>query len=168
MVGFDERNDVENAERRLKKRGQAITAPAIVAELNFGFWSRLLASKYDVVIWRRAGVLEAAFPYAPHPRRRRELFTRFRDICQLRNRVFHHESILHLDLNHEHSNIMEAMGWLDPSLQTVTRVLDRFSEVYTDQYLMRLKEQLMSACPVETKELLAARKAGTPLTLPPR
>lgn len=158
MVDVAERDAVENAEKRINKRGESITAPGIVAELNFGFWSELLAARHDVAIWRRPGVLEASFPHMPHPRRRKALFTRFDEIRQLRNRVFHHEPIWHLNLKTEHANIIEALGWLDPSLQKVTKVLDRFPEVNTEDRKNQLNEKLMSACPVETKVLLAARR----------
>lgn len=160
IVEFSERNEVENAETRLQKRGQSVTPSAIVSELTFGFWSRLLSSSYDVVIWRRPTILEAAFPYLPTPRRRDELFTRFEEIRKLRNHVFHHEAIMHLDLKTEHANIMQAMGWLDPSLQKVTKALDRFPDVDTKHYKNNLKIKLMSACPVETKVLLATRKVA--------
>ena len=156
--GTLEMDDVERAEARLQKRGMAITPPAIISELNFGFWSRLLASHYDVAIWRKAGIIQAVFPYMPHPRRRKEAFERFDQIRILRNHVFHHESILHLDLRKEHADIMQAMGWLDRSLQKVTQALDRFPEVYTENYKENLKLKLMRACPVESKVLIAARK----------
>jgi hypothetical protein len=164
LVDIVERDEVDNAERRLQRRGVTVTPPAIVSELNFGFWARLLASQYDVAIWRRRGVLEASFPQMPHPRRRRELFKRFDEIRLLRNHVFHHESILHLNLNTEHANMMQAMGWLDPSLQTVTRVMDRFPSIYTEDYKNGLKQKLMSACPVESRVLIAARREAAAAT----
>jgi hypothetical protein len=168
MVDVAERDAVELAEKRLTKRGESITAPGIVAELNFGFWSELLAARHDVAIWRRTGVLEASFPHMPHPRSRRALFTRFDEIRKLRNRVFHHEPIWNLTLKTEHGNIIESLGWLDPALQKVTKVLDRFPGVYTQDYKNELKEKLMCACPVETKVLLAARReaAAAPEALP--
>jgi hypothetical protein len=167
MVGFDERQSVEYAEKRIVRRAEPVTPPAIVAELNFGFWSGLLRAEYDPTIWSRPNVIVQSFPYAQgHHRTRRNLFERFDQIRQLRNRVFHHDQVWHLDLKREHEKIIESLGWLNSSLQTATKVLDRFPEVISDDYLMQLKEQLMKACPVETKAFLAARRAGEPLTLP--
>jgi hypothetical protein len=167
LVAAVERNSWEQAEIRIEDRGQVVTEAAVVAELNFGFWAGLLKPAYDSVIWSRPNVLSNAFPNVPaHHKSRRNLFERFDDIRRLRNRVFHHEQIWHLDLKTEHEKIIESLGWLAPSLQKMTKVLDRFDDINTDAYLMRLKEQLMSACPVETKALLEARKAGVSLTLP--
>jgi hypothetical protein len=167
MVGKAERDSAEEAEKRIRKRGETLTASAIVSEVNFGFWSGLLTTLYDPIIWTRPNVIVDSFPYASgHNRTRRNLFRRFDEIRQLRNRVFHHEAIWHLDLNAQYENIIDALGWLDPSLQTVTKALDRFPEIHTDDYLLHLKEQLMRVCPIETKIFLALQKAGEPLPLP--
>jgi hypothetical protein len=154
------RDSVEQAGFRIEDRGETVTPPAIIAELNFGFWSGLLTVKYDPVIWKRPDVLKNAFPHmSTYLRTRKLLFQRFDSIRELRNHVFHHEAIWELDLKTEHANIIESLGWLDPSLHTVTKVLDRFPETFTEDRKRQLKEKLMGACPVETKVLLAARRA---------
>lgn len=169
MVGKRERDTEEAAELRILDRDESLTAPAIVSELTFGFWSGLLTKLYEPVIWSRPNVIVDAFPYAEGLNRtRKNLFERFDEIRRLRNHVFHHEPIWHFDLASKHGNTIEALGWLDPSLQNVTKVLDRFAAINNDGYLLRLKEQLMRMCPVETKVLLAAIRSGTPLDLPKR
>ena len=53
-------------------------------------------------------------------------------IHRLRNRVFHHEPIWHLqDLELRHREILETIGWISPAVLAITRMLDRFSSVYT-------------------------------------
>lgn len=153
------KDSVEKAKDKIEDRGEPVTPSAVVSELHFGFWSGLLSSKYDVAIWRRPGVLRSAFPHMPPEIRTRErVRQKFSPIKQFRNKVFHHEPIWNLDLEAQHKSIYEALGWLDPSSQTVTRILDRFADVNTAAFRNSLKEKLMKACPVETKVLLALRR----------
>jgi hypothetical protein len=159
------KDDVENAKDKIEDRQETITPFRVVSELNFGFWTRLLGSKYDVAIWRRPNVMQSAFPYMPTAILNRErVRQQFSPIKQFRNRVFHHETIWNLDLETQHKDIYTALGWLDPRLVTATKILDRFHEVDTADYRNKLKERLMGACPVETKVLLDARAKETTIT----
>jgi len=57
------------------------------------------------------------------------LAARWQKIRDLRNRVFHHERILHWrDLEAQHWQILQLIGWINPELEALTRMLDRFSE----------------------------------------
>jgi hypothetical protein len=160
------KDSVEEAKDKIEDRGDAITPFRVVSELNLGFWSGLLGSKYDVAIWRRSGVLPSAFPYMPSGVRSRERARKeFSSIKKFRNKVFHHEPIWQLDLEAQHKSIYEAMGWLDPSLTIVTKVMDRFPEVNSAAWRNKIKEELMKACPIETKVLLASRRESITITL---
>lgn len=159
MVDKFAKDRVEEAKNRLYDNGTDITESGVVSELSFGFWSGLFSKQYEPVIWRRPSLLRDAFPYMSNIIRKRSvLATRFNDIRRFRNRVFHHEPIWHLDLNKEHANIMEALGWLDPCLQKVTATLDRFAAVNTEARKSEIKEKLIYACPVESKAFVAARR----------
>ena len=47
---------------------------------------------------------------------------------ELRNRVFHHERILHWkDLDVRHAAMLETIGWISPELEELTLKLDRFT-----------------------------------------
>lgn len=152
------RQRVIEAERRIEENGKNVTPSRVVSELNFGFWTGLFSTQYEPVIWRRPNLLKAAMPYMSSLIRKRSLLARrFGEIRQLRNRIFHHEPIWHLDLSAEHANIMEALGWLDPCLKKVTASVDRFSAVNSEDYRTALKEKLVRACAVESKRVVAAR-----------
>jgi hypothetical protein len=160
------KDSVEKAKDKIEDRGEAITPFRVVSELHLGFWSGLLSSKYDVAIWRRPGVLQGTFPYMPPEIRSRERARKeFSSIKKFRNKVFHHEPIWQLDLEAQHKSIYDALGWLDPSLKIVTKVLDRFLQVNSATWRNNLKEELMKACPVETKVLLASRRESITITL---
>ena len=45
---------------------------------------------------------------------------------------FHHEPVWHLpDLEQQHQQILETIGWISPAMLAMTRLLDRFPSVYT-------------------------------------
>jgi len=160
------KDSVEEAERKIRNRGESLTPSAVVSQLKFGFWTGILSSAYDVAIWRRPDVLQNTFPYMPGSIRSREQArNKFRPLKDFRNKVFHHEPIWNLDLEAMRQSIYDALGWLDPSLVTVTKILDKFPEVNTADYRDKLKKKLMSACPVETKVLLEARRKEITITL---
>ena len=85
---------------------------AIVAELSFGFWVGLLSSRNENEIWRKA--LHKAFPNRPRGIERKAVQGALDSIRRLRNRIAHHEKILHRDLRANHATILEIAGWCCP------------------------------------------------------
>lgn len=82
---------------------------AVVAELSLGFWVGLLSSKNENEIWRKA--LYKAFRNRPRGTERKIVQGALDSIRRLRNRVAHHEKILHRDLRANHATILEIAGW---------------------------------------------------------
>jgi len=125
-----EREAVEAVKCILNRRHKPIEDGRVVAELNFGFWTSLFNRRYEQVFWPR--MLKRAFPHMPRRiRTRRNLSNRFNDIRKLRNRVFHHERIIHMqDLPRVHTEIIEAIGWISPVLQRYVREVDRFPHLH--------------------------------------
>ena len=72
-----------------------------------------------------------AFPYAPAPEQyQAKLDRRWQNIRDLRNRVFHHERILHWrDLDARHQAILEIIAWMSPELHDLAGALDRFISI---------------------------------------
>jgi len=122
---------VDEARTSLKKRGKEMTSGRVVAELSFGFWTAFFNKGSD-----RNGIghylASTAFPHAPKPERSlRRLARRWENIRRLRNRVFHHERIIHWgDLSRRHEEILELIAWMEPDLEILTREADRFKEIY--------------------------------------
>ena len=66
-------------------------------------------------------------------RSRDTLYRRFDKIRALRNRVFHHEPIWNRDdLLQCHDEIVEYIGYVNPTLRGVVDLTDRFATVYDD------------------------------------
>lgn len=85
------------------------TNGAIVAELPFAFWVGLLGPKNENEIWRKA--LYKAFQSRPRGTERKIVHNALDSIRRLRNRIAHHEKILHRDLRANHETILEIAGW---------------------------------------------------------
>ena len=73
--------------------------------------------------------IKGVFPHLPKsPHHRKDRKADLEEIRQLRNRVFHHERIIHWkDLDVRHRQINDVLGWIDPSLQHMVQAVDRFA-----------------------------------------
>ena len=121
---------LENARTKLRAQNKTPHADNLMPELNFGFWVGLFNNRYEGILWPL--LLRAVFPYMPRRLRTQGYaFRRLRRIRNLRNRVFHHEPIWYWhDLEQNHRNILEVIGWINPELLALVQLLDRFPEVY--------------------------------------
>ena len=113
-----------------RKRGKASSPDDIISALTFGFWTGLFRSNYEQVLWPQ--LLEEVFPYVPPEiRTRSQIARRVQRIRNLRNRVFHHEPVWHWnDLESHHNNILDVIGWINPDMLTLVKLVDSFPETY--------------------------------------
>ena len=95
--------------------------------MTFGFWTAFFnkrsAQNRDII-----QLTTRVFRSAPKSQRDiRSLNRRLTLLRELRNRVFHHERIIHWgDLGTRHAVILETIGWISTELQELATVLDRF------------------------------------------
>jgi len=122
---------IKQTTSNLLKHYKEITTGKIVAELNFGFWSRLFASDYEIKIWHRC--IKEIFPNMPRSiRTRKTLSKRMNKFRKLRNRIFHHEPIFHIEnLLEVHNEIIETIGWINKDVQKFTLFFDDFKAIYS-------------------------------------
>ena len=123
-----QQDQVCEARQKLSAKGKPITPGRMVAELHFGFWTGFF-NKSQAQTGLGHGLAADAFPHAPRAERDlRKLDARWRRIRDLRNRVFHHERIIHWqDLDAQHNAILEVIHWASPELQQMALALDRFT-----------------------------------------
>jgi hypothetical protein len=136
-------------------------AGKVVAELKFWFWTSILSGMYHQTLWNphRAALLHIAFPHLPRvPNNRHFVFERCNDVRQLRNRIMHHEPVWqgmrfqrrggpaqHLSIDQLHARVIEAIGWISPTLRTSVEQLDRFSAVLDPAWKARLESDIRTA-----------------------
>ncbi len=122
------------AKRELYLEHKPLEAGRLVAALSFGFWTSLFDRRYERIFW--PSLLRPAFPSMPRRiRTRQELSRRLNQIRRLRNRVFHHESILNWrnpDLLLQHTRILEIITWMNPAMGETIALMDRFTVIYAD------------------------------------
>jgi hypothetical protein len=101
---------IAEAKKFLTDRGEATNPNKVLAELSFRFWVGLFSRKYDR-LW--VSQLQAAF--SPRPIRQ-DLHVKLDRLRTLRNRIAHHEPILHRDLMADLADIKEIVGALSPTV----------------------------------------------------
>ncbi|NBC05000.1 MAG: hypothetical protein GVY20_15050 [Bacteroidetes bacterium] len=118
-------NSIYTAKKRIKNRGENISANKVVAELTLGFWVRLLNAEYERVLWKP---LRKAFPYVEkRQRQRNKISAPINKIRGFRNRIFHHEPVSWnlIKLEEMHNTIIMVMSWLNKDLPTIAKRHDR-------------------------------------------
>lgn len=126
----------------------------VVAALQFGFWTSLMNDIHGRrndpnALWPRH--LDRVFPHLnrPHekfPRGRDVVSSRLNRLRDLRNRIFHHEPIwrgrtvdaaggrMLLRVDDEHRELLEALGWISPTLRAAAEQLDTFPQIFDSGY----------------------------------
>ncbi len=105
-----QQTQISDIQKTIKGIDQAEpTNGAIVAELPFAFWVGLLGPKNENEIWRKS--LYKAFANRPRGTERKIVHNALDSIRRLRNRIAHHEKILHRDLRANHATVLEIAGW---------------------------------------------------------
>lgn len=125
---------VGDAKRSIAKGGKPVTAGRVIAELHFGFWTAMFESGFEKPEARfLPGGIKATFPHMPKRLHNRKRIKADLDkIRRLRNRVFHHERIIHWqDLPQQHQLILDFLGWIDPDLAEMAGLVDNFVAIYT-------------------------------------
>ena len=117
----------------LTKAGKPVSPGRVVAELTFGFWVGFFTRPH-ITSGLAYYVAKTAFGNAPKSERDvAKLRARWQKVRDLRNRVFHHERVLHWqDLETQHDRMLQLIGWMNPELEQLARMLDRFTQVRGD------------------------------------
>lgn len=86
----------------------------MIAELSFGFWRVLVASKYHASLWVPS--VHRAFPFgdANIRQRRIEVEGLLKQIGSVRNRAAHHEPVHQRDLNMDLQRTITIASWISP------------------------------------------------------
>lgn len=125
-----QKDHVTAAKQSLLRTSKTDTPGRIVAELNFGFWTGFFNKAHA-----RSGLghylTKNVFSHAPKSERdlaKQDAY--WSAVRHLRNRVFHHERILHWkDLDAQHMQILNLIEWIDPQLKHLVDSLDRYLSI---------------------------------------
>ena len=117
LAPLDQRGaeDIVKARTRATRNGRDPEVHGkVVAELTFGFWRYLVASRYLTALWIPA--LTSAFAYGAEDvgLRRRQVESDIKRLMLVRNRAAHHEPIFRRDLTQDHAAALQIASWIDP------------------------------------------------------
>lgn len=115
---------VKSAKGKLKTKGR-VTSGGMTAELNFGFWSKMLLPRHEAIFW---GDFRDTFSDLPANKTYNNFSDRCEEIREFRNRIFHHEPIFNRDISKEYSKILELIRWISPEKE---RWIKQYSRVAT-------------------------------------
>lgn len=115
---------VRTATADLRRQGRAITPGGILSHLTFGFWTMMFNKEHEV-LWQQTLHRISAAP-GGRGLRRKQFSAPLVRIRQLRNRIAHHEPILHWPLQQHHAEMMQLMEWIAPQAARWCRQHDRF------------------------------------------
>lgn len=101
---------IHSAKTYLQRAHKKADPPNVISNLSLGFWVGLFSSRYETNLWRNH--LRWIFRRAPQPLLRETVHRQLNRARQLRNRVAHHEPILHLQLYDEYCSILSVIQWL--------------------------------------------------------
>jgi hypothetical protein len=99
---------IREAREYLKAKKKDETSSRMAAELSFGFWVGLCASRYQATLWNPL----LFKPFKGNRLMRAAVYDRLDNIRALRNRIAHHEPILHRDLPADFEKIIETIRWI--------------------------------------------------------
>ncbi|GBQ28252.1 hypothetical protein AA12717_2906 [Gluconacetobacter sacchari DSM 12717] len=123
-----QREQVQGALAELAKDKKEPLPGRVVAALTFSFWTAMVSPVYEN-LWRSSLSAIAAKPDGK--RLGRKQFSRpLTPIRLLRNRIAHHEPILHWDLRKHHATMLEMTAWLSPPAARWCVRVDRFPATY--------------------------------------
>lgn len=129
--------EISLAQMQITKRYELVTPPKVVAELTFGFWTRLFNSEFELILWKE---LRRAFPYMPKVKKQRKYISApINNFRNFRNRIFHNEPICWKlsKLKEIHDQMVEVLGWINKDLPDWIAPFDRFNSV-----LQKVEKQL--------------------------
>lgn len=118
------RRRVRETAGRIAREGKAPTRGRVVAGLSFGFWRALFDKRYDA-LW--VSHLHRAFPQGTGDRA--EIADLMSRLVPFRNRLAHHETVIHHQVRLYCDELLALIGLIDPLAREWLQAVSRVDEV---------------------------------------
>lgn len=130
------------ARRNISKARGRLSGPEttgrVVAELSFDFWRFLLVPSHEVTIWRV--LRRQGMPHYPQPQARQPFEDCVERIYALRNRLAHHEPLVHASpqietqrLDDRSTDLDTLARWIDPDAADWIASVSRVGQVRAER-----------------------------------
>jgi hypothetical protein len=127
QVGPRQVEQLRDAKAKILKDGKKVERSRVIATLMFGYWTAFLGKKYENH-WQR-DLHRIGRHLSGRGLKRKEFSEPLDKLRDLRNRIAHHEPIVHWDLRMHHDDILQLTEWLSPAAASWTRNVCRFQQV---------------------------------------
>lgn len=108
------------AQLKIKRNGKKFSHGRLVAELTLGFWVALMGRKYNTQSFQFAIIKDSLHGCPKNQKNSGIIQKNLSEIRYLRNRIAHHERILHWkDLKQKHDLILNFIRWLNPDMYKI-------------------------------------------------
>lgn len=131
---------LDKARQDLADAKKQVTAGAMVAALTFGFWTAMLGREYEN-LWQ-TNLNKIARREDGKGLQRKNFAAPLASIRTLRNRIAHHEPILHWNLRKHYGSILQMTGWLSPVAAEWCRTYSRFDALYPEGGVVLIKPKV--------------------------
>jgi hypothetical protein len=138
LLGDHQPRQLADAIRDINADRKDPTISRIIATLTLGFWTAMFGEAYEDA-WQQ-GLHRVARRSDGKGLRRKDFAEPLGRIRKLRNRIAHHEPIIHSDLHKTHAQIVQLIAWLSPPAADWCGVHSRFCEVCPLQLHLEIKQ----------------------------
>ncbi|UHQ19585.1 Abi family protein [Lysobacter sp. KIS68-7] len=160
LFGDHQPRQVAEAIDHIARAGRDPIASRVVAALSLGFWTAMFGRAYEET-WRE-GLYRIARREDGKHLRRKDLSTPLMRIRELRNRIAHHEPVIHWDLYKTNNQLMQILHWLSPPAARWCEAHSRFAHVCPVALHDYLTPTPTSAPTPQTADLSATAPATNP------
>jgi hypothetical protein len=137
LLGDHQPGQLADAIRDIHADRKEATASRIVAGLTLGFWTAMFGKAYEN-LWQQ-GLHRVAARADGKGLRRKDFAEPLGRIRKLRNRIAHHEPIIHSDLHKTHAQILQLIAWLSPPAAAWCVAYSRFRSVCPEPLHLEIK-----------------------------
>lgn len=131
QIGYRQKEKIAKARQELSRDRKAHEPHRIVAALNFGYWTSFFGPEYET-IWQR-GLNRIARTPDGKGLTRKAFSGPLLQIRFLRNRIAHHEPVIHWDLGKHHDEILRLTGYLSAEAALWSERHSRFRAIWPEE-----------------------------------
>lgn len=138
QLGYRQKEKVAKARQDLSRDKKQHLPQNIVASLNFGYWTSFFGPEYEN-LWQQGLNTIARAPNGKGITRK-AFSSPLLQIRFLRNRIAHHEPVIHWDLKKHHDEILLLTRYLSPAAANWATRHSRFNTVYPTERITLYEE----------------------------
>lgn len=129
----DFHGDINSAIGKIQQRGEIVNSDKIVAELTFGFWTKLFNNKYQLLFWKTLSKIFVNMNKAD--RKLSNVKPIINKARIFRNRIYHYEPVCwsYIAVLNNYDNIITLLNYLDTDIKVWVEKYSTFRASFNNQ-----------------------------------